>query len=185
MHKTEKLTIEEFKTLEKLYNKNFYKFLFGCLGVIFGFFILFIIISRVPAKYIGRRGLARGIDETIVENLGPLIPISIFLVFVIYIIIVLNNELKITRLKKDLKEKNKIVTSLKVSRIENFSNEKIKDLKELGLNSTNELFFKKNPFKINRYAFNKQELPEFINAKEIQFELAKYSKHEFKKTILK
>lgn len=37
MHKTEKLTIEEFKTLEKLYNKNFYKFLFGCLGVIFVF----------------------------------------------------------------------------------------------------------------------------------------------------
>ena len=184
MNKIEKLSEEEVKTLEKLYTKNYYKFLFSSLLTLFVSFLIYIIFNRVPVKYLGRRGAGRGINETVTENLGHAIPIGILLFFAFIFILVLNNELKITKLKKDLKHRIKIIATLKVAEIENYADDKIKDLKEMGITSTNLLIFKRNPFGIKNYPFNKFTNPEMVKAKEMNLEIAKFSKHEFKRNIV-
>jgi len=140
MNKIEKLSEEEVKTLEKLYTKNYYKFLFSSLLTLFVSFLIYIIFNRVPVKYLGRRGAGRGINETVTENLGHA--------------------------------------------IENYADDKIKDLKEMGITSTNLLIFKRNPFGIKNYPFNKFTNPEMVKAKEMNLEIAKFSKHEFKRNIV-
>lgn len=177
-----KFSDSEYLDVEELYKKNLNKFLFAIIGIFaFGFF-LFKVYEKFPVQFLGRRRSA-GMTGTVVENSGYIMPIIFIIIFMLFLILIALNTLKIKNLKKDLNEQIKIVANLKVENIHNLSDEQIKEMREIGKMDTSDLFFEKNEFNIKNYSFNKFELPDFLMAKEMYLEIAKYSKYEFKREI--
>lgn len=172
-------TPEEQNELKELYQSNFRKFSVSVFGVIVAGFLFFLMIKKVPARFLGNDD----IDGTLADSLGPSISGLITALICLYIIIVLNNEWKITKLRSDLKNGEKIIAQLKVIKIYHIPPKDLEELQSVGHEYTSELQFDKNIFGIVNYPFNKLKQPELLATKQLYLEMAPKSKYEFKRII--
>jgi hypothetical protein len=181
MDKEIKFSDNEFSIIKNLYENNLKRLIIFFVGLIIVGGILIKMFDSVPMKFLFKRN--RNNDYTVFENLGYISPIIVLLLSFLFVTIVVINELKIFKLKKDIKERAKIVTNLKVKRIFNLSDSKIKEMREIGKMETSDLIFEENTFNIKLYSFDKFKEPELLQAKEMYLEIAKYSKIEFVRKI--
>lgn len=118
------------------------------------------------------------------ESLGFIPAILFVLTLMTITILTANWVLKISKLKKDLKEQEKITTTIRIRRIENLSDKDIKELREIGNDTTDSLHFQENDFNLDEYPFNRRRNPELLNVKKMYLELAKHSRIEFVRNII-
>lgn len=179
MNEEVKMSFQERSQLERIYQTNMRIFSVSVFGVIVGGFLFFLLISKIPADFLGYDD----IDGTLLSSIGPTLPLLVTAVICLYIILVLNNEWKITKLKADLKRGTKIVANLKVESIYHIPQKDLEELQSIGHKYTSELRFEENTLKINNYPFNKITQPEFLNAQQLYLERAPRSMHEFKRIV--
>ena len=87
-----------------------------------------------------------------------------------------------TKIKKDLKEEIKEITTIRVKEIKRLSARDIKDFDGL---LDHKALFESNPFGIKEEFFTIRNNPEMMNANSIQIERSKYAKIELKREIIK
>jgi hypothetical protein len=170
-----KLNQDEFEILEKKYKSNWkFQIMIGIAGLIIGTLALF-----VPLDILGKARQS-GVTGSLVNNNG-IVNSFIFMVVFVGVIWVFMYIININDLRKDLKNQIKIIGQVKIKRIENLSP---KIAESLEGNKDTILHFEKNRFGIKKFYFKKTASPEYLNAKEMIIERAKYSKHVFKTEIL-
>ena len=171
----EYLNHHEIDILKKKYNSNWkFQIKIGIIGIVAGFALLF-----VPLNILGkaRRG---GVVGSIIENNG-FIPSFIFMLCFVGLIWLMMYYLNIYKIKKDLKYKEKVIGKVMVKKIEYLSDKLAESMEG---NKDTILHFEKNPFRIKKFFFNKKQFPQYLEAKEILIERAKYSEIEFKTEII-
>ena len=137
------------------------------------------IFAFIPLEIFGR-GRRRGVSESLIENLG-FIQAFLMIIAILFIICLIFYLINIPNLKKDLEKQEKTIGKVKVNRIENLSEKLAMEMKG---NKDTILHFEQNNFGIKNFYFNKSKNPEYLNAKFMEIERAKYSKIEFKTEIL-
>ncbi|AUC84798.1 hypothetical protein CW731_05595 [Polaribacter sp. ALD11] len=176
----EKFNEINLKTIKRIYEENLPKFYMTSIGgIIFWSGFLFI-----PAKLFGRKARRSGVSGNMMESLGFIPAIVFSLVLIIITILVANWILQISKLKKDLKEKKKITTTVKIIKIEKLSAKTIQAHREQGENITDCLHFEQDENEIETYLFNRFVEPNILNAKAMYIELAENSRIEFKREFI-
>jgi heme/copper-type cytochrome/quinol oxidase subunit 1 len=176
-----KFTEQETQQIEILYKTNLPKFFMIIVGTfIFGIAILFI-----PAKLLGRRASRANITESLFESLGVVESVLIVFALVTAAFFIANWLYKISNYRQDLEDKQKIITKLKVNRIEHLSEKDIKEIRELGTDTTDIIHFSDNAYDIKKYPFNREINPNLLETKAMILEIARTSKFEFKREIIK
>ena len=143
------------------------------IGLILGGLFAFIPLE------IFARARRRGVSESLIENFG-IIPAFLIVTLIVLIICLIFYFINTPNLKKDLQKQEKIIGNVKVSRIEKLSDKLARDMEG---NKDTILHFEPNNFGIKDFYFNKSKNPEYLNAKHMEIERAKYSKIEFKTEI--
>jgi hypothetical protein len=176
----EKFNENDLKKVKKIYDENLPKFLMTAIGGI----ILWSGFLFIPAELFGRKARRNGVYGNMMESIGVIPAIFFSITLIIITILVANWVLSISKLKKDLKEREKITTTIKVIKVDNLSAKTIKAHKEQGENITNSLIFEENEYDLEIYNFNRIINPNLMKVKAMYIELSKHSRTEFKREIV-
>lgn len=169
------LSEQELEILEEKYQDNWSFMVKLAVGFALGGFILILIPLDIMSK--ARRG---GISGNAVDNLGFLgaVGVMVCLFGSIWAVLYYFN---IYGYKRDLAVKEKIVAEVEVEEIEHLSAELSAQMQN---NYNKILHFKKNNHNVKDFYFNSRMNPEYINAKKMYIERAKYSKEVLNSKVI-
>ena len=166
-----KLKQNEVEILERKLKDNWaFQIKLGVVGLGLGTLILFIPLAFSIGVWREHLIDAAWFGESFLYMLG-------FLGFIWIVVYFLN----IYSLKKDLKLREKVTGKIKVRKVEHL---RARLARQMEGNADTILHFEANPFRIKTFYFNKQLYPEYLEAKELFVERAKYSKIELKSEII-